>query len=50
MSERNKNTSSNILNQKSNVKNTMKGEEEVQDDTDHGYYFVDEFLEEALKE
>jgi hypothetical protein len=26
----------------------MKGEEEVQDDTDHGYGFVDEFLEEAL--
>jgi hypothetical protein len=26
----------------------MKGEEEVQDDTDHGYGFVDKFLEEAL--
>jgi hypothetical protein len=47
MSERNKNTSSKLPNQYAKVKNTAKGEE-VQDDTDHNYGFVDEFLEEAL--
>jgi hypothetical protein len=26
----------------------VKGEKEIQDDTDLGYRFVDEFLEEAL--
>jgi hypothetical protein len=39
MSERNKNTSSRLTNQY---------KEEVQDDTDHNYGFVYEFLEEAL--
>jgi hypothetical protein len=48
MSERNKNTSSKLPNQYAKVKNAVKGEEEVQNDTDHNYGFVDEFLEEAL--
>jgi hypothetical protein len=48
ISERNKNTSSKLPNQYAKVKNTAKGEEEVQDDTDRGYGFVDEFLEDAL--
>jgi hypothetical protein len=48
LSERNKNTSSNVPNQYAKVKNAVKGEEELQDDTDHGYGFIDEFLEEAL--
>jgi hypothetical protein len=47
-SERNKNTSSNMQNQYAKVKNAVKGEKEFQDDTDHGYGFVDEFLKEAL--
>jgi hypothetical protein len=34
-------------NQYAMVKTTMKEEEEVQDDTDHGCSFVDEFLEKA---
>jgi hypothetical protein len=48
MSERNKNTPSKMPNQFAKVKNTVKWEEEVQDETDHGYGFVDEFLEKAL--
>jgi hypothetical protein len=48
MSERNNNTSSKLPNQYAKVKNTAKGEEEVQDDADQSYGFVDEFLEEAL--
>jgi hypothetical protein len=48
MSERNKNTSSKLPNQFAKVKNAVKGEEEVQDDTDQNYGFVDEFLEEAF--
>jgi hypothetical protein len=47
MSERNKNTSPKLPNQYTKVKNTARGEE-VQDDTDHNYGFVNEFLEEAL--
>ena len=30
------------------VKNTVKGEEEVQDGTEQDYGFIDEFLEEAI--
>jgi hypothetical protein len=37
-----------ILNQYTKVKNTAKGEEEVQDEADHGYGLVDDFHEEAL--
>jgi hypothetical protein len=48
MSERNKNDSSKLPNQYAKVKSAVKGEEEVQDDADHKYEFVDEFLEEAL--
>jgi hypothetical protein len=48
MSERNKNTSSKLPNQYAKVKNAAKGEEEVQDDADLNYGFVDELLEEAL--
>jgi hypothetical protein len=48
MSERNKNTSSKQPNQYAKVKNTAKGEEEVQDVTNHNRGFVDEFLEEGL--
>jgi hypothetical protein len=48
LSEKNKNTSSNLPNQYAKVKNAVKGEEDIQDDTDHGFGFVDEFLEEAL--
>jgi hypothetical protein len=46
LSEKNKNTSSNIPNQYAKVKNAVKWEEDIQDDTDHGFGFVDEFLEE----
>jgi hypothetical protein len=49
MSERSKITSSKLPNQYAKVKNAVKGEEELQDDADHIYGFVDEFLEEALK-
>ncbi len=35
-------------NQYAKVKNAVKGEEEIQDDTGYGYSFVDEFLEKAL--
>jgi hypothetical protein len=48
LSKRNKNTSSNIPNQFAKVKNTMNGEEEDQDDTDHGYSFVNEFFADTL--
>jgi hypothetical protein len=48
MSERNKNTSSIIPNECAKVKNSLKGEEEVQDGTDHGNSIVDGFLEKAL--
>jgi hypothetical protein len=48
MSERNKSTSSKLPNQYAKAKNAAKGEEEVQDDVDQNYGFVDEFLEEAL--
>jgi hypothetical protein len=48
LSERNKNTSSKLPNQNAKVKYAVKGEEEVQDDTDQNYGFVDELLEEAL--
>jgi hypothetical protein len=49
MSECNNNTSSNQLpNQCAKVKNAVKGEEDIQNDTDYNYGFVDEFLEEAL--
>ena len=48
MSESNRNTSSKLPNQYAKVKNAVKGEEEIQDDTDQNYGFVDEFLEEAL--
>jgi hypothetical protein len=47
MSESNNNTSSKLPNQYAKVKNAVKGEEEVQDDIDHNYGFVDEFLEKA---
>jgi hypothetical protein len=47
-SEKDKSTPSNMPNQYAKVKNAVKGEEEIQDDTDYGYSFVDEFLEKAL--
>ena len=47
-SDKDKN-SSNLPNQYEKVKNSVKGgEEEVQDDTDHTYCFIDEYLEEAI--
>jgi hypothetical protein len=48
ISERNKNTLSKLSSQYATFKNAVKGEEEVQDDTDQSYGFVDEFLEKAL--
>jgi hypothetical protein len=41
--------SSNIPNQYARVKNVVKGEDVIKDNTDHTYAFVDEFLEEAMK-
>jgi hypothetical protein len=35
-------------NQYAKVKNTVKGEEELQDGTEQDYGFIDEFLEEAV--
>jgi hypothetical protein len=48
MSQRTKNTSSKLPNQYAKVKNAVKGKEEVQDDADQNYGFVNEFLKEAL--
>jgi hypothetical protein len=39
---------SNILNQYEKFKNSVKGEEEIQDDNGHTYGFIDEYLEEAI--
>ena len=36
-------------NQYARVQNTVRGEEEVQEDSDQTYRFVDEFLEEAVR-
>jgi hypothetical protein len=35
-------------NQYAKIKNTVKGEEELQDGTEQNYGFIDEFLEEAV--
>ena len=48
VSEKERNNSSNIPSQYARVKNTVKGEEEVQDGTEQDYGFIDEFLEEAI--
>jgi hypothetical protein len=39
----------NIPNQYANVKNSLKGEEEIQADKDNTYGFIDEYLREAIK-
>jgi hypothetical protein len=39
----------NMPNQYARVKNVAKGEDEIKDNTDQIYVFVDEFLEEAMK-
>jgi hypothetical protein len=39
---------SNMPNQYAKVKNTVKGEEELQDGTEQDYGFIDEFFEEAV--
>jgi hypothetical protein len=46
--EKDRTNSSNTPNQYPKVKNTMKGEEELQDGTEEDYGFIDEFLEEAV--
>jgi hypothetical protein len=38
-----------IPNQYAKVKNALKGEEDVQNDADQNYTFIDELLEEAVK-
>jgi hypothetical protein len=38
-----------IPNQYARMKNVSKGEDVINDNTDHTYDFVDEFLEEAIK-
>ena len=48
VSEKERNNSSNMPSQYARVKNTVKGEEEVQDGTEQDYGFIDEFLEEAI--
>jgi hypothetical protein len=40
---------SNMPNQCARVKNVVKGEDVIKENTDHTYDFVDEFLEEAIK-
>ena len=35
-------------NQYAKVKHAVKGEKDVQDDTDHTYGFIDEYLEEVV--
>jgi hypothetical protein len=40
---------SNMPNQYAKVKNIAKGEDIINDNTDRNYGFVDEFLEEAMK-
>jgi hypothetical protein len=40
---------SNLPNQYARVKNVVKGEDSVKDNTDQTYAFVDEFLKEAMK-
>jgi hypothetical protein len=42
-------SNSNMPNQYARVKNVAKGEDEIKDNTDQTYAFVDEFLEEAMK-
>jgi hypothetical protein len=46
--EKDRNHSSNMPNKYAKVKNTVKGEEELQDGTEQDYGFIDEFLEEAV--
>jgi hypothetical protein len=48
ISEKDRNNSSNMPSQYARVKNTVKGEEEVQDGTEQDCGFIDEFLEEAV--
>jgi hypothetical protein len=48
VSEKDKNNASNMPSQYAKVKNTVKGEKEVQDGTEHDYGFIEEFLEEAV--
>jgi hypothetical protein len=46
--EKDRTNSSNMPNQYAKVKNTVKGEKELQDDTEQDYGFIYEFLEEAV--
>jgi hypothetical protein len=46
--DRTNSNNSNMPNQYAKVKNTVKGEEELQDGTGKDYGFIDEFLEEAV--
>jgi hypothetical protein len=39
-----------MKNQYTRVKNVAKGEDVIKDNTDQTYAFVDEFLEEAMKQ
>jgi hypothetical protein len=47
ISDTNRNNS-NIPNQHAKVENTLKGEEELQANTNHTFGFIDEYLEEAI--
>jgi hypothetical protein len=42
-------SNSSMLNQYARVKNVVKGEDVIKDNTDQTYAFVDELLEEAIK-
>jgi hypothetical protein len=44
-----KTSNSNMPNQYARVKNVAKGEEPINDNNDHYYVFLDEFLEESIK-
>jgi hypothetical protein len=44
-----KTNNSNLPNQYARVKNVAKGEDVIKENTDQTYFFVDEFLEEAMK-
>jgi hypothetical protein len=46
--EKERTNSSNMPNSYAKVKNTVKGEEELQDGSEQDYGFIDEFLEEAV--
>jgi hypothetical protein len=46
--EKDRTNSSTMPNQYAKVKNTVKGEEELQDGSEQDYGFIDEFLEEAV--